>query len=126
MPWHIEHREDEWCVVKDADGSTEKCHPTEERAKRHMAALYAAEPNARSVEMRASCSSYFSSALNSENPASALKSICALDRGSSITALSERFGLPHHSSPGAPPDRDCVAAVLAAIGGAQPGLSMSG
>jgi HK97 family phage prohead protease len=128
MPWHVEHRDDEWCVIKDADGSTEKCHPTREQANRHMAALYAAEPDARSsdVEMRASCSSYFSRALNSENPASALKSICALDRGASITALSERFGLPHHATPGGPPDRACVAAALAAIGGARQGSPMSG
>lgn len=41
MPWHIEQRGTRYCVVKDADGSTEKCHPTKEKAARHMAALYA-------------------------------------------------------------------------------------
>jgi len=41
VPWHIEKRDDEYCVIKDADGSTEKCHPSEEQAKAHMRALYA-------------------------------------------------------------------------------------
>lgn len=56
MPWHIEKRKDEFCVVKDADGSTEKCHPSEEMAKRHMAALYANERGAsmEGVELRSS------------------------------------------------------------------------
>jgi phage head maturation protease len=57
MPWHIEHREGKFCVVKDADGSTEKCHETEEEAKDHMAALYSSENRAEVVrapiEMRA-------------------------------------------------------------------------
>lgn len=60
MPWHIEKREDEFCVIKDADGSTEKCHPTQDQAKKHMAALYANEPEAANraeqrlpIEMRA-------------------------------------------------------------------------
>jgi phage head maturation protease len=49
VPWHIEKREDSWCVIKDADDSTEKCHDSEEKAKAHMRALYASEP----VENRA-------------------------------------------------------------------------
>jgi phage head maturation protease len=51
MPWHIEHRGDEWCVVKETDGSTEKCHPSEEMAKRHMRALYASERMAAPTEI---------------------------------------------------------------------------
>lgn len=47
MPWHIEKRGDEeWCVIKDDDGSTEDCHETEEKAKRHMRALYSSESSA--------------------------------------------------------------------------------
>ena len=46
MPWHIEARDGQFCVVKDADDTTEACHDTEEKAKRHMAALYANEPKA--------------------------------------------------------------------------------
>ena len=34
MPWHIEKREDEWCVIKDSDGSNEKCHDSEDRRRR--------------------------------------------------------------------------------------------
>lgn len=73
-----------------------------------------------------SCSDYFSRALNSENPASALGSICALDRGSGVSALSERFGLPHHATPGGPPDRTCVGAAWAALAGGRTGTPMSG
>lgn len=43
MPWHIEKDDGKFCVVKDSDGSTEKCHDTETDAEDHMAALYAAE-----------------------------------------------------------------------------------
>lgn len=53
MPWHIEKRDDRFCVIKDADGSTEKCHETEEMAKRHMAALYSATEGERREEVRA-------------------------------------------------------------------------
>lgn len=72
------------------------------------------------------CSDYFSAALNSDNPARALDSICALDRGASITALSQRFGLPHHARPGGPPDRQCVGAAMAALNGGRTGTPMSG
>lgn len=48
MPWHIEHGggscpDSEWAVVKDADGSTAGCHPTQEAAQAQLAALYASE-----------------------------------------------------------------------------------
>jgi HK97 family phage prohead protease len=125
VPWSIKKRGDQWCVVKDDTGETVKCHDSEEKAKAQQRALYASEERS-DVEMRASCSDYFSRALNSDNPASALKSICALDRGASITALSQRFGLPHHATPGGPPVRACVAAAMQAIGGARTGSAMSG
>jgi len=43
MPWHIEKREDKFCVIKDSDNSIEKCHGSESDAKDHLAALYASE-----------------------------------------------------------------------------------
>ncbi len=43
MPYHIERKNGKHCVIKDADGSTEKCHMTAAQAKKHMAALYANE-----------------------------------------------------------------------------------
>jgi hypothetical protein len=51
MPWHIAHgagcpSDAPWAVVKDATSETVGCHPSEEMARRHMAALYANEPNA--------------------------------------------------------------------------------
>lgn len=51
MPWHIEKRDDQHCVIKDADDSTVKCHDTKAKAAAHMAALYANEPEAKEVEM---------------------------------------------------------------------------
>ena len=54
MPWHIEARDGQFCVVKDADDTTEACHDTEEKAKRHMAALYANEPKASAADRSAS------------------------------------------------------------------------
>ena len=43
MPWSIERRQDEWCVIKDSDGSSAGCHATRERAMRQQRALYAQE-----------------------------------------------------------------------------------
>lgn len=43
MPWKIEKREDEYCVVKEADGEVEGCHPTKPEAEAQQAALYASE-----------------------------------------------------------------------------------
>ena len=50
MPWHVEERDGEYCVIKNADNMNEGCHPTEEMANRHMAALYANEPKAEAVD----------------------------------------------------------------------------
>jgi len=44
MPWRVEKDGDKFCVVKEADGSTVKCHSTRDDAVKHMKALYAAEP----------------------------------------------------------------------------------
>lgn len=43
MPWSIEKRGDQWCVVKDDDGDVEGCHDSEAKAKRQQRALYASE-----------------------------------------------------------------------------------
>lgn len=52
MPWHIEERDDEFCVIKDADGENEGCHPTKEKAEAQLRALYASE-NRAPIEARA-------------------------------------------------------------------------
>jgi Zeta toxin len=44
MPYHLETRGSQTCVVKDADGETMGCHPSADEAKRQLAALYANEP----------------------------------------------------------------------------------
>lgn len=44
MPWHIERREGEFCVIKDDDGHNQGCHDSREGAVRQMRALYANEP----------------------------------------------------------------------------------
>lgn len=43
MPWHIEKRDNEFCVIKDSDGSSEGCHSTRDAAEKQMSALYASE-----------------------------------------------------------------------------------
>lgn len=48
MPWHVEHGGgtcgvSEWAVIKDSDGSTAGCHPTQAAAQAQVAALYANE-----------------------------------------------------------------------------------
>jgi hypothetical protein len=50
LPWSISQRNDEWCVIKDDDGSTAGCHATRERALRQQRALYAQESQTASVE----------------------------------------------------------------------------
>jgi uncharacterized protein len=51
MPWKIIKQDNEWCVYKhddngDAIGDSLGCHDTEDKAKKHLAALYANEPRA--------------------------------------------------------------------------------
>lgn len=43
MPWHIEKRDDSFCVIKDADGSVVHCHDTRVKAIKQVRALYASE-----------------------------------------------------------------------------------
>lgn len=49
MPWSIERRQDEWCVIKEDDGTSAGCHATRERALRQQRALYAQEAQTASV-----------------------------------------------------------------------------
>ena len=48
MPWKIRKRGGEYCVIKEDSGENEGCHATRNEAERHMAALYANEPGAKS------------------------------------------------------------------------------
>lgn len=43
MPWKIEQRDNEYCVIKESDGSSEGCHSTREEAEEQRKALYASE-----------------------------------------------------------------------------------
>ena len=43
MPWSIVVRDDEWCVVKDDDGTNEGCHASRAQALAQQRALYAQE-----------------------------------------------------------------------------------
>jgi hypothetical protein len=43
MPWKIEQQDDEFCVIKEADGEVEGCHDSHEKAAAQIAALNAAE-----------------------------------------------------------------------------------
>lgn len=46
MPWSIEKRGDEFCVIKDDDGEVEGCHESREKAEAQRRALYASEDEA--------------------------------------------------------------------------------
>jgi phage head maturation protease len=113
MPWHIAEREGKYCVIKDADGSTEKCHDTREEATRHMAALYANED----VEGRASVDNSEwdgNAAMSSAKTASDYRAICA-GHTSGDTSLRSTWKLPHHKSPGSPPNAAGVRNALARL-----------
>lgn len=48
VPWHVVKSSQcgsskPWAVIKDSDGSVEGCHPTQAKADKQLAALYAAE-----------------------------------------------------------------------------------
>lgn len=49
MPWKIVKNGTQFCVIKESDGTTEKCHPTKAEAEAHMAALYANEGKAAKI-----------------------------------------------------------------------------
>lgn len=46
MPWKIERRDEEYCVIKEADGDVEGCHETRDKALAQLAALNASEEKA--------------------------------------------------------------------------------
>lgn len=46
MPWQIKKQGNEFCVVTKDGGKLVKCHPTREKAKSHLTALYVNEPSA--------------------------------------------------------------------------------
>lgn len=43
MPWTVEKRDNEFCVIKQSDNSVVHCHPTREKAMAQVRALYANE-----------------------------------------------------------------------------------
>jgi phage head maturation protease len=43
MPWRIEKKGEEFCVIKEDDDENEGCHPTREKAEAQMRALYSSE-----------------------------------------------------------------------------------
>ena len=54
MPWHVAKTSKcsaskPWGVIKDADGKVVGCHPTEDKAKDQLKALYANEPKAKAM-----------------------------------------------------------------------------
>ena len=43
MPWHIQKRDNQYCVIKDADDSVAGCHASRDEAADQIRALYASE-----------------------------------------------------------------------------------
>jgi HK97 family phage prohead protease len=105
VPWHITpgHSEcgsGQYAVVKDSDGSVEGCHGSREEATKHMAALYANEPEARAVD---TSSWDGNAAMSACGEAACYRAICA---GRKSGPADERgsWALPHHKRPGSPPN----------------------
>lgn len=46
MPYSVEKRGDEWCVVTDT-GESKGCHKSKKQAKKQLKALYANDPHAK-------------------------------------------------------------------------------
>jgi hypothetical protein len=49
MPWHLERRESQWCVIKDSDGSSAGCHDSRADAIKQQRALSANESRVASM-----------------------------------------------------------------------------
>jgi hypothetical protein len=49
MPYAIEHRGDEWCVIKESDGKSMGCHASRNQALAQQRALYANEAQTAAV-----------------------------------------------------------------------------
>lgn len=49
MPWSLQQRDGEWCVIKESDGSSEGCHSSRADAIKHQRALYANEARVASM-----------------------------------------------------------------------------
>lgn len=50
MPYHIEKRGSQHCVVKDSTKESMGCHATEAKAERQLSALHVNEPEAREAD----------------------------------------------------------------------------
>jgi phage head maturation protease len=124
VPWHIEKRDDKFCVIKDADGDNEGCHDSEAKAKAQMRALYASE----GIEGRASVDNSEwdgNAAMSSAKTASDYRAICAGERSAGEPDERAHWALPHHKSPGAPPNAAGVRNALARLAQTQ-GLKNAG
>lgn len=49
MPWSLERRDSQWCVIKDSDGSSAGCHDSRADAIKQQRALYANESRMASI-----------------------------------------------------------------------------
>lgn len=115
MPWHVARSAScppskPFAVIKDADGSVVACHPTRAAAQKHVAALYANEPGAgrdlMGDDVRADVDNSTwdgNAAMTACGGAACYRAICA---GRRAGPADERgsWALPHHKTPGAPPN----------------------
>jgi HK97 family phage prohead protease len=115
VPWRIEKREGRFCVIKETDGSVEKCHDTRQQALAHQKALYASEE--RSVETRAVDNSEWdgNAAMSSASTAADYRAICAGERTAGEPDERIHWALPHHKRPGSPPNAAGVRNALARL-----------
>src|SRR5262245_15894758 len=111
MPWHIVKgggtcAPSEWAVIKNSDGSTAGCHPSEAAAAKQVAALYANEPGAgRMDEHRASVdnSAWDGNAALAACSAAACYRATRAGRKTRPAGGGGAWARPPHKRPGAPP-----------------------
>jgi HK97 family phage prohead protease len=136
MPWDIVHGHKgcpsykPWAVVKKGSGELVACHESWDKARKQQQALYAKEGQMSSTHAAdCGCADHaigyravdnsawdgpaaMSDCAKSDTPASCYQSICA-GRKAGDPSKQATWALPHHKTPGAPPN---AAGVRAALG----------
>jgi len=133
MPWKVEQGHGcpasrPWAVVKTTTGERVACHPTKASAQQQVKALYAKEGQMSAASADCGCSAHddtravdnsawdgdaaMSRCSSSNTPASCFNSICAARVSANPADTQAGWALPHHKSPGSPPNAKGVSSAL--------------
>jgi HK97 family phage prohead protease len=112
-PWHVEKRGDQYCVIKDSDGSEVSCHDTQEEADAHVRALYANESTAEADDEKSLDMKWDGpAAMRACSTAGDFRSIAFERKNDSDPDTAAHWTLPHHARPHGPADDGGVSAAL--------------